>query len=367
MKRWLKFLIILLAILFILFFIAGIAASLYAPRFIEKQIQQSLKIKARVGRVSLGLPFTLNLERFEFGSLANIKKISVSADPATLLFGKIFIRGITVSDPVINLERSADGKFNLPVFGEKAAAGPDKTDNPAKQDKPMDIQVGGIKVQNAKIIFTDRQVTPEGYQVIIDKLDINASKAVFPVSSTVVNFSSSCQFLNSSGKVFGRAAFSGWLNYPARAMDAKLEITGMDVSNFSLYYGNFISNKKLLSAQLDLASLFKAKDNALNINTDFNLSNFVYAQDQGQEISLDLAKNALDLFIDSKGKLHLVFDINTKLDSPGLSQAGIKETILKAAAKNLIDQNPAQIIDKVGDAIDKFKEYGKGLKDIFGK
>ncbi len=367
MKRWFRFLAVSLAVLFVLFVIAGIAASLYAPKFIEGQIERSLKIKTRIGRVSLGFPFTLNLEKFEFGSLANIKKISVSADPAPLFFGKIFIRRITVTEPVVNLERSAEGKINLPVFGQKEPAGQDKPGSPDNPGKPMDIYIAAVKVQNAKIIFTDREVTPEGYQVIVDKLDINVGKLAFPLVSTAVNFDSNCQVLNSSGSAFGKLLFSGWVDYPAGGMDAKLEVKDMDVVNFSPYYGNFISNKKLLSARLDLVSLFKAKNNALNIDTDFNLSNITYAQGQSREVSLDLVKNALDMFTDSEGKLHLAFEINTRMDKPDFNQAGIKEAILKAAMKNLVSQDPEQVVDKVGDVIDKIKTYGKGLKDIFGR
>jgi Domain of Unknown Function (DUF748) len=193
------------------------------------------------------------------------------------------------------------------------------------------------------------------------------AKVSLPVTSLATDFNLSAQLTNPAGKVFGGIVFSGWLDYLAKDMDAKLEVKDLDVTNFSPYYGNFISNKKLLSAKLNLGSTFKAKSNALNIVTDLNLSNLVYEEAEGQQMDLDLAKNALDIFTDTDGNLHLVFNIDTKLDNPALSQDKLKKIILKAAMKNLSSQSPQQIVDKVSSVIEKFKGYGKELKDIFGK
>ncbi|MDD5561155.1 MAG: DUF748 domain-containing protein [Candidatus Omnitrophica bacterium] len=353
MKKGYKFIIALFAILLVLFFVASILVSLYAPRIVEDQIRQSLKVKASLGKISLSPPFTVTLESLEIGTLANIKKVSFSPNLIALLSGKIIIHGLTISGSVINLERSSDGKLNLPVLDKKG--------------KPPEIYPASLRVVDAKIIFTDRKVSAAGYQIIVDKLNISVARASLPLASLATDFNVSAQFLSPAGKVFGGITFSGWLDYLAKGMDAKLEVNDLEVTNFSPYYGNFISNKKLLSARLNLNSTFKAKNNALNIITDFNLSNLVYDQDELQAPVPDLAKNALDLFTDADGNLHLVFNIDTKLDDPALSQDKLKEIILKAAMKNLASQSPEQIVDKVSSVIDKFKGYSKELKEIFGK
>ena len=351
MHKIFKVLFIIIVIFAVIFFIASILFAVYAPKIVEGQIQQNLKVKASLGKISLSIPFTITLERLEIGSLANIKKISFSPNLIALLFGKVVIHGLTITEPVINLEQSADGKLNLPSLEQKPGT------------KAPEIYPISLKVHNAKIIFTDRKVSASGYQVIVDKLNISVAKVSLPITSLATNFSLSCQLANPAGGAFGDINFSGWLDYLAKNMDAKLEVKEMDVTNFSPYYGNFISNKKLLSAKLNLGSTFKAKNNALKINTDLNLSHLVYEEDQAQEMDLDLAKNALDLFTDSDGNLHLVFDIDTKLDNPALSQDKLRSIILKAAIKNLSSQSPEQIVDKVSNVIEKFKE----LKEIFGR
>jgi hypothetical protein len=151
-------------------------------------------------------------------------------------------------------------------------------------------------------------------------------------------------------------------------MDMDLKLDGLDVTYFSPYYGNFISNKKLLSANLDLKTKFKSKDNNLDILTNFRLSRLNYAQQlqqEGELPELDLTRNALDLFTDAKGNLILDFDINTKMDNPNVSIEQLKRIILKAAAKNLANQSPEDLIKKVNDNIEQFKAFGKSLEGIF--
>ncbi|MFA5350859.1 MAG: DUF748 domain-containing protein [Candidatus Omnitrophota bacterium] len=353
MHKIFKVLFIIIVIFVAIFLAASILFAVYAPKIIEDQIQQNLKVKTSLSKINLSMPFTITLEKLEIGNLANIKKISFSPNLFALLFGKVVIHGLTITEPVINLEQSVDGKLNLPVLEQNGGKSPE-------------VYPTSLKIQNGKIIFTDRKVSVAGYQVIVDKLDISVAKVSLPVTSLATNFSLSCQLANPAGEAFGYINFYGWLDYLAKDMDAKLEVKDMDITNFSPYYGNFISNKKLLSAKLNLASTFKAKNNALNINTDFNLSNLVYEDSLEQDISLDLAKNALDLFTDKDGNLHLVFNIDTKLDNPSLNQDKLKSIILKAAMKNLSSQSPEQIVDKISNIIDKFKGYSKGLKEIFG-
>ena len=352
MKKF-KVLFLIVVIFLVIFVIAGILVGVYAPKIVEDQIRQNLKIKTSLGKISLSLPFVVTLERLEVGDLASIKKISFSPNLIALIFGKVVIHGLTITEPVINLVESSDGKLNLPVLEQKG--------------KPPEIYPTSLNLRDGKIIFTDRKISSGGYQVIVNKLNIKVSKVSLPITSLATNFDLSARLNTPAGKVFGDIAFSGWLDYLAKNMDAKLEVSGLDVTNFTPYYGNFISNKKLSSARLDLGSTFKAKNNDLQIITDFNLSNLVYEKTEEQQPELNLVKNALDIFTDSDGNLHLVFNINTKLDNPALSQEKLKKIILKAAMKNLGNQSPQQLVDKVTGIIDKYKEYGKELKAIFGK
>lgn len=340
-------------IILVFFVAANILLGVYAPKIVQQQLEQNLKLKCSLSKVSLSLPFTVTLEKLEIGDLASIKKISLSPNLVALLFGKIVIHGLNIVEPVINLEQSKDGKLNLPTFEQKP--------------KSPAIYLTSLNLRDGKIIFTDRKITPEGFQVIVNKLNVKVAKVALPITSLATNFSVSAQLLSHQAEAFGQISFSGWLDYLARDLDAELEVEDLDLTKLSVYYGNFISNRELSSARLDLSSLFKAQNNALKITTKFNLTNLVYANAQEQPLNLDLMKNALDIFTDSKGNLRLEFDIDTQLDNPALDQEKVQKIILKAAAKNLANQPPEQLIEKVANIIDQYKGLGKDLKAIFGQ
>jgi hypothetical protein len=353
MKKKNKIILWSCGIFLAIFLAVNILIGVFAPGIVEQQIQQNLKLKSHLGKISLSLPFTITLEKLEIGNLASIKRISLSPNLVALLFGKIVIHGLNIIEPVINLEQSADGKLNLPVLEQKG--------------KPPEIYLTSFKLRDGKIIFTDRKVSPEGFQAVVSRLNIKVAKVALPITSLATNFSISAQLSGHQAEAFGKVTFSGWLDYPAGDLDAELEVKDLDVTKFSVYYGNFISNRKLTSAKLGFVSTFKAKNNALRIVTKFNLSNLVYAQTQEQPLRLDFMGNALDLFTDAKGNLSLGFDIDTRLDNPALSREKMQEIILKAAAKNLASQSPVQLVNKVTKVIDQYKDLGEGLKAIFGQ
>lgn len=353
MKKKFKIIFIIGVVFAAIFVVLNILLGVFAPRVIESQVQQNLKLKTSLRKVSLALPLTVVLEGLELGDLATVKKISLSLNPLGLFFGKIVIHGLTIVDPVVNLVQSADGRLNLPVLEQKG--------------KPPAVYLTGLKIENGKVIFTDHKVASAGFQMIVNKLNISVSKVTLPVTSLSVDFKLSAELVNAQNNAFGTINFGGWLDYLTKSMDAKLEVNRLDITNFSAYYGNFISNRKLTSAILDLSSTFKAKNNALEILTEFDLSKIIYAANQPEQLAdLDLVKNALDFFIDADGNLKLEFKVDTALDNPSLSPQKLKSIILKAAAKNLSRQSPQQLADKVANTINKYKDFGKELKQIFG-
>ncbi len=359
MKRKYKIIFWICGVLLVFFIAANVLLSIYAPKIIQEQIEKNLKLKTSLGSVSFSLPFTIALNRLELGNLASIKKISLSPNLVALLFGKVVIHGLNIIEPVINLEQSADGKLNLPDFGQK-------DDKP--QGKSPEIYLTSLNLRDGKIIFTDKKVNADGFQVVVNKLNIKIAKVAMPITSLATDFTVDAELLSQAGEAFGQVDFSGWLDYLAKDMDAVLEIKGMDITKFSVYYGNFISNRKLNSARLDSVSNFKAKNNALQITTKLNLANLVYASDQAQEgqlLNLDVMKNALDLFTDAKGNLSLEFNIDTLLDKPALTREKLQEIVLKAAAKNLSRQSPQALADKVSTILEQYKDVGKELKAMF--
>ncbi len=350
-----KLLITIPILLIIIFVSTAVFVSFYGPKIIADQIEQNLHMKASLKSIGLEFPYRVTLTNFKIGNLFQTERISFSPSLIGFMAGKIVIGGLEIIDPVVNLEQSSDGKLNLPQLKQAG--------------KPPKVYLTGITVKNGKFNFTDRVVDPEGLVVRLDKVNANISKVMLPPTSLKANFKFSAEVADKDVKKLGTLSGSGWFDFRAKDMDAVFTIKDLETTYFTPYYGSFLSAKKLLSAKLNLNSVLKAKDNDLDIVSELRLSNLIYAQEQASEEellpTLNLAKNALDLFTDKQENLSLTFEIKTKMDNPQISNNKLKKIILNAAMKNLASQNPQDVMEKVTNTIKQFKEIGKEMEKIF--
>jgi hypothetical protein len=227
----------------------------------------------------------------------------------------------------------------------------------------------GLSIKDGRLNFIDKKISPRGFLVRLDGIDLRISKVMLPPTSPNTKLSFSATVFGQEGLRLGAVEASGWVDFGPKDADVTLQVKDMEAAYFSPYYGTFISKKKLLSARLDLKSQLKAKNTSLDILSSLRLSGLVYAPSEpraeGQLPSLDFTKNALDLFTDKEGNLNLDFSIKTELDDPKINVEELKKAILNAAVKNLSSQNPQDVMEKINDTIRQFKDFGKGMKDIF--
>ncbi|MFA5096325.1 MAG: DUF748 domain-containing protein [Candidatus Omnitrophota bacterium] len=354
MRKINKILLWCVAVFVLLFIVANVTVALFVRKMVVSRIEQALKLPTTLKSVNIGLPLSIKLNNLRVGDLFQAKEISVSPSILGFLAGKIVLSGVTLVDPVIVLERSRDGRLSLP---ELEAGG-----------KPPEIYLAGLTIRNGRFIFVDKKVDPAGLKVVLGNLQARVAKEMLPPASLKVNFKLSADILDQVGRKLGSAGSDGWLDFGPKDMDAVLTVKGLDLTYFHPYYGDFISRKKLLSAQLNVKSTLKSRNNNLKALTDFRLTNLAYApreQKEGELPELDLAQNALEFFTDSKGNLDLEFEINTRLDKPSVSIEELKKVILRAASKNLARQSPQELMEKVNANIEQFEKIGKTLKNIF--
>lgn len=363
MKIIIKVFIWLLAAILVIFVSGGVYITLSGKKMIISQIEKNLKVKAKLDTVSFSLPFSLNLTGLEIGDFFKAEKISAAPSVLGLMAGRLIFSGLTVVNPVINIEQSQDGSFNLPVLKQNGKQPP--------------ILLAGLVIKNGKFIFNDKKIS-DSYKVILEKIDADISKVKFPPTSLNTKFKLSGVLTAPDTKSLGSINASGWVDFGPKDMDAVIDIKDLDVVYFAPYYGNFISNKKLLSASLDFSSGLKAKNNDLAIETKLRLFNLVYEKEEppkegepsakeGEAPEIDAVKNALDFFADEQGNISLDFTINTKLDSPKVDAVELKKEIMRSAMKNISRQSPEALIKKITGNIGQFKEIGKQLKGMFKK
>jgi uncharacterized protein involved in outer membrane biogenesis len=354
MKKINKIIIWVIAVIAVIFIILNLVLPSFARKIIVEQIEENLKVRASLGGVNITPPFSINLIDLKIGDFFQADRVSVSPNLLGFFAGKVVLSGVVLINPVITVDQSGEGKLNLPQLEAKGKQPP--------------VYITGLALRNGQVIFNDKKVSPQGLKTILTKVNVDVSKVILPPTSLKTNFKVSGDFIRPDHKKIGSINFSGWLDFGPKDMDGALEVKDLDITYFSPYYGSFISSKKLLSAKLNAKTTFKSRNNNLNTLTSLRLSGLVYAKSEDSELqvpSLSLSRNALDFFTDSKGNLDLEFEINTKLDEPSISIEQLEKVMLKAATKNLANQSPEDLIRKVNDNIEQFKDFGKGLEAIF--
>ncbi|MBN2830911.1 MAG: DUF748 domain-containing protein [Candidatus Omnitrophica bacterium] len=354
MKRIHKIIIWVIAVIITVFIFLNLTIPFFAKKIIVDKIEESFKVKASLGGLSITPPLSINLTNLEIDGLFKADRISVSLNILGIFAGKIVLSGVTLINPVITLEQSSSGKLNIPQF---EATG-----------KQPPVYITGFSLRNGRIIFIDKKADIKGFKVILSRINADISKVALPLTSLKTNFRVSADFLRANESKIGDIIFTGWVDFAPKDMDAKLNLRDLDITYFSAYFGDFISEKELLSAKLNIQTAFKSRNNDLEALTNFKLSDLIYAE--GREMlleghSLNLAKSALDFFTDTDGNLILEFKVKTKLDNPSISIDELKKIILQAAAKNLVRQRPEDLIKKVSDNIEQFKDFGKEMKKLF--
>ncbi|MDD5432107.1 MAG: DUF748 domain-containing protein [Candidatus Omnitrophica bacterium] len=361
MKIALKIVFIFVVIFMLLFAGLFFYISSNGKNLIVGQLKQNLNMPVSLDEFSIKFPLSISLKNLAIGELIKVKEISFYPNLLGVFAGKIVLGGLQITQPVINLVQDANGKLNLPEFKQGGKEPP--------------FFATDLVIIDGRLNFTDKKIIAEGFKIIMDKINISVAKVMVPITSLNTKFKMSSSLLNSEGITIGNFDFSGWVDFGRKDMDAVFTVKDLDITNFSLYYGDFISTKKLQSAKLEFLSKLTAKSNDLSILSNLKLYNLIYApqepisesQSQLEMPKPDFAKNALDLFTDKGGNLNLEFNIDTKLDNPQISVKQLKKEILRAAVRNLSNQNPAQLMEKISNTVDQFKDFGKQMKELFKK
>lgn len=351
MAKKIRVLIIAAVSILFIFIMLAVGVGMFGKRIIIGQLQQNLKTKVTLESISLNLPLSVHLKKLTIGDFFQADKISFSPNLFGLLFGKIVLDDLSVAKPALNIIESWDGGLNLPQLQQKSKQPP--------------VLLTSIKIIDGRVVFLDKKVIKAGYKTVLDEINLNINKVMFPPTSLNTKFKFSVVVKDKDLNALGSLDSHGWVDFGPKNMDAVLNVKNLDIVYFSPYYGNFISKQKLLSAKLNLQSNFKANSNNLTIDSNFKLSHLVYAQAPETEEglnNLDLVRNTLDFFTDRDGNIILDFSIRTKLDKPGINIKELKEAILEAAVKNLANQPPQDLLEKAINIFEKFKALGKELK-----
>ena len=337
-----------IVIIVVVFLSSAVFISLFGKDILVSTIEKSLSMKTSLDAAIYRPPFAITLYRLRIGDIFLAEEISFSINPAGFLAGKIILDGLVIDRPVITLEQSPEGKLNLPQFQGKG--------------KKFNLIPAGVIVKKGKVIFIDKKISPAGFKNILDKINLSILKANFLPTSLRANYRLSAVFTDADSRAIGDLKGEGWFDFRQKDMDGYIEVKGLDASHFQPYYGSFISERKLRSANMNLKADLKSKSNDLAAVCHLELYNLTYEEVAQPQEKQNIFSNTLDLFTNEKGQIALDFTLRTRFDRPVFSGSKFKSVMIKAAGKNLANQPPEKIIDRVSNTIEQFKQMFKKPK-----
>ena len=190
MKKPAKVIIWILGVILAVFLILDVIFILFGKTIVAGQIEKTLKLKASLGNISVRFPLTVSFKDLEIKDLIRADSISLSPSLLGFLAGKVILNNLIIERPAITLIRDADGKFNLPVLEQNGKQPP--------------VLMAGLKISDGRLVFTDKKISQEGYQVIVDKINVDISKVTLPPTSLSTNFKVSAILLDREGNPAGR-------------------------------------------------------------------------------------------------------------------------------------------------------------------
>mgnify|MGYP001609721911 CR=1 FL=1 len=351
-KTILKIIAWLAGISFFVFLAANIIFIIFGKAIVVSQIEQNLKLKANLERISFSLPLSVSISKLEVGNLFKADSISLSPSLLGFLAGKIILNELKIIKPEITLIKDAEGNFNLPVLEAKGKQPP--------------FLLAGLKVRAGKVIFTDKKLSPEGYKVNVDSIHIDIAKIAFPPTSLYTNFNLSAVLRSADNSPGGSLNASGWIDFGPKNMDGRVELSELDIAALAPYFQNMFPVKKMLSAKLNLTADLKAKNNDLTIKCHGEILKQT-KKSEGQSDKPELFSDIVNFLSDTEGKITFDFPIHTKLDNPRFDMLNLKGIIAQTVVENIVTQPPENVVDKVKGAVGEIEELGKSLKKIFKK
>jgi len=193
---------------------------------IEEKLEQALQRDCSIGKLRITILPTLgakienavisNLPAFSQTPLLSLQALKVRVKIIPLLFGRKEIAGLTLSRPVVFIEKDPQGRLNIPYMEEKGTterkgrleSGKIKTD----ESKALQgLYLSKASIKGGRFIYLDRSTTPakrtEIEEIDLDLRDLSLNKKI--------RYNLSLQW--SPGKI----SLSGWVGPLGKTIDLK--------------------------------------------------------------------------------------------------------------------------------------------------
>lgn len=266
---------------------------------------------------------TEELLRFKSLSLSDIR---MKSNPLALVIDTVTLSGAQAK-PVIE----PDGSSNLAAIAEPAPKTENGRRNSAKAaaQKPLNLKIGSIVLDNGRVTFTDKSVKPR-FSADLAAVQGRITNVTLHKQDTIG--------INLSGKLnrYAPLTITGTA-IPLREkpfVDMKILFKNIDLSPFSPYAGKFIG-RKIAKGRLSLDLAYLINNNQLTAQNKIRVEQFNLGDDVKSPDATGLPVGlAVSLLKDRNGNINLDLPLSGNLDDPQFSLTGL---IMKALV-NLIEK-----------------------------
>lgn len=285
---------------------------------------------ARVGKLSLGGVRIANPPGFSGRYLLDIAHLSCSYR----MKGKTFLDGFDILDPactnpLLTIERHADGRMNLFGMGEvvgQGGGGAEKGEGGgapgiaskaigSKQLSDLITLPDRFSVTGGKVIFIDRSVASSANTITLERIDAVLSLIVNPAYTAVLKVG--CEgsgILNGKSDEVVRWAVSLDPTTPKLTMSNRIDASNLTLKTFEPYYDRY-SPFVFKSGRFSGTLVFDFDNGMIGSMNEIRLSDYVFYIKRGYENAAFWQTNVQDLaryFTSSFGEI--VFDFKIKGD-----------------------------------------------------
>jgi len=336
---------------------------------LSKGLGQAIGKEVKVASLRLIPPYSVSIKNLEIVDFLNVDQVKIEPSIIGLCLGKIGLNKLFISSPNISIVRDENAKFNFNEIIDNIKL----KNEGAQQKKKLIFFIKEIVLESGKISFQDKKIK---LSFLIDQFNLSAITSLRDLKTRINLEAKGVSDNNTLGEIF----LGGWLNLLKKDMDAKLNLSEVDLVYFSPYLKNFFKNVK--SGKLFFTAVMISRDNDLTIDCHLETRDLKFSDEtlivDAQEKKITLFGNVPGLFLDTimgsgDGGVFDFF-IRTKFDSPKLEGLQFKGNIFKEPIKNILQKGPGlpvKTIKKVGndfEAIGKeFKEQFKNIGDLFKK
>lgn len=379
-KRWhmitLTTLVIFLVIFYALFQIAA--------KLLKNQIQEALGPESEIRAIHVGLTGVIiddirikaplqrvTQERWPSSDQLRAQRIVVVPDVIGLLSANVRIRSITIDQAYLCILRERNG--TLKILPSLLASKTGKKETISKKEKPLEILINHIKLNNSSVDFFDASVRQPAHQLQLQNLQAALDNLLLP------NLNSPLK-LKITGNLkgvrhHGTLNINGTTNLASHDSQLSTTLRQIDLIAFQPYFIK-ASETGVRSGLLDLQLDTRIKNNRLNAPGKITLSQFELQPGKNSStfagVPLQLVLGSMK---DHRQQINLKFTLEGNLNDPNFSLNENFATRIAAGLGGALGLSVEDIargtgnlgkktIDVAGEA---GNEVGHRLKNLFGK